>query len=106
MSGNKGNKNSNKDISVPPAAHVRTPRNPNDSVEYPKAANKQDSEKDGSLEWLKEADAFEAEKKNEQEDPKDEKKGSKKEGEKMEASDETNGSLDWLIKAADYEPLN
>ncbi|KAI0438352.1 hypothetical protein F4803DRAFT_555144 [Xylaria telfairii] len=96
MSNDKDNKKSNNDITFPPAAHIRTTRNPSDSVEYPKAANKQDSGKDKSLEWLEDADSFEAPEKDNEGVPNNEKK--------MKVSDGASGSLDWLVEAANYEP--
>ncbi|RYC62602.1 hypothetical protein CHU98_g3605 [Xylaria longipes] len=90
------NKKSNSNITYPPAAHIRPPRNPNVAVEYPKATNKhQSSDKASSLEWLKEADGHEAPTQEEGQVPKEDRKMKDSGG---------GGSLDWLVEAANYEP--
>ncbi|GAW13277.1 hypothetical protein ANO14919_026580 [Xylariales sp. No.14919] len=95
MSDNKGSKQSNEDLKYPTPAHVRTPLRPTVPVEYPEKSKKEGSEKGNSLDWLKEADSYEA--------PEEKRDEEKDEG-KKQGSSEKSGLPDWLIEADNHEP--
>ncbi|TRX92111.1 hypothetical protein FHL15_006978 [Xylaria flabelliformis] len=96
----KENKKPTGDLTYPPAAYIRVPRQPDVPPDNPKPRHKQqDIGKDKSLEWLKTADSFEdPDKEVEQVPTVPEEEG------KMKSSNEGDGSLNWLIEAANYEP--
>ncbi|KAF2962989.1 hypothetical protein GQX73_g10582 [Xylaria multiplex] len=117
-------KSSDKGLQYPPPVHIRTLLYPDVAVEYPEKIKQKDSKKQPSLDWLKDADTYEASKqpvaKNDQPKEEDHKEGglpvwmtdadgyepvAKKDQSKGQGHKGGSGGLPaWMTDADDYEP--